>query len=155
GKILGPAETVLSITSEFIDNRHLADTPAKAGEQKRKQDCELKASRRLLEAVREEVPQLRGCLSMDALYACGAGFALGEDFDCTQVIVFKEGSIPTLYAEFQTLLEMSPKNRLEVDDEEGWKHEYRWVDDLPYTDSEKREWELKAIQYKGEGPKGE
>jgi hypothetical protein len=155
GKILGPAETVLSIASEFIDNRHLADTPAKAGEQKRKQDCELKASRRLLLAVRKEFPQLRLCLSQDALYACGAGFALGKDFNASQVIVFKEGSIPTLYQEFQTLLGLSPQNRLEVNGEDGWKHEYRWVDELPYTDSDKREWELKAIQYKGEGPKGE
>jgi hypothetical protein len=154
GKVLGPAETVLSIASEFIDNRHLGDTPAAAGEQKRKQDCELKASRRLLEGVRKDFPQLQLCLSQDALYACGAGFALGKDFNVSQVIVFKEGSIPTLYREFQTLLEVSPKNRLEVN-EGGWKHEYRWLDDLPYTDSDKRQWELKAIQYKGEGPKGE
>jgi hypothetical protein len=95
GKVLGPAETALPIASEFIDNRHLADTPAEAGEQRRKQDCELKASRRLLAAVRQEFPQLRLCLSMDALYACGAGFALGKDFKAAQVIVFKEGSIPT------------------------------------------------------------
>jgi hypothetical protein len=155
GKVLGPAQTVLSIASEFIDNRHLADTPAKAGEQKRKQDCELKASRRLLAGLRKDFPQLWVCLSMDALYACGAGFALGKDFNCGQVIVFKEGSIPTLYAEFQSLLELSVENRLEVQDEEGWKHEYRWVDDLPYSDSDKRQWDLKAIQYRGEGPKGE
>jgi hypothetical protein len=154
GKVLGPAETALSIGSEFIDNRHLAGTPAEAGEQRRKQDCELKASRRLLQAVREEFPQLRLCLSLDALYACGAGFALGKDFKASQVIVFKEGSIPTLYREFQTLLGLTPENRLEVH-EGGWRHEYRWVDDLPYTDSDNRRWELKAIQYRGEGPKGE
>jgi hypothetical protein len=154
GKVLGPAETALSIASEFIDNRHLADTPAAAGEDKRKQDCELKASRRLLQAVRQEFPQLRLCLSQDALYACGAGFALGKDFKASQVIVFKEGSIPTLYREFQALLGLCPENRLEVH-EGGWRHEYRWVDDLPYTDSDDRHWELKAIQYRGEGPKGE
>jgi hypothetical protein len=154
GKILGPAQTVLSIASEFIDNRQLADTPAAAGEQKRKQDCELKASRRLLETTRQKFPQLRLCLSQDALYACGAGFALGKDFNASQVIVFKEGSIPTLYREFQALLRMCPENRLEVG-AEGWKHEYCWVDDLPYTDSDRRQWQLKAIQYKGEGPKGE
>jgi hypothetical protein len=154
GKILGPAQTALSIASEFIDNRHLADTPAKAGEQKRKQDCELKASRRLLGGLRQQFPQLRLCLTQDALYASGAGFALGKDFNVAQVIVFKEGSIPTLYREFQTLLGLCPQNRLEVS-EGGWKHEYRWVDDLPYSDSDNRQWQLKAIQYKGEGPQGE
>jgi hypothetical protein len=39
--------------------------------------------------------------------------------------------------------------------QDGWRHEYRWVDDLRYTDTEGRNWKLKAIQYKGEGPKGE
>jgi hypothetical protein len=97
---------------------------------------------------------LRLCLSLDALYACGAGFQLGKDFNASFVIVFKEGSIPTLWQEFATLLELCPDNRLEVS-EDGWKHVYRWVDELLYEDSDKRQWKLKAIQYKGEGPKGE
>ena len=44
-------------------------------------------------------------------------------------------------------------NRLEKTSD-GWRHEFRWVDDLPYTDSDKREWKLKAVHYKGEGPDG-
>jgi len=154
-KLLGPAETVFSVGTEFIDNHDLAGTPAKAGEEQRKQDCELKASRRLLAAFRQEFPQVWLCLTLDALYACGAGFQLGKDFNASYVIVFKEGSIPTLYQEFQTLLGLSPENRLEKADKDGWKHEYRWVNDLPYTDSDRREWKLKAIQYRGEGPNGE
>jgi hypothetical protein len=152
-KVLGPAQTALSIGSEFIDNHDQADLPANASEQKRKQDCELKASRRLLTKVRQDFPRLSLCLSLDALYACGAGFALGKDFDTSYVIVFKEGSMPALWQEFCTLLDLSPDNRLEVS-EEGWQHTYRWVDELPYTDSDKREWKLKAIHYVGEGPEG-
>jgi hypothetical protein len=153
-KVLGPAQTVLSLGTEFIDNRELADTPADAGEQRRKQDCELKASRRLLTQFRREHPQLWLCLSLDALYACGAGLQLGKDFKVALVIVFKEGSIPTLWREFQTLLGLCPKNRLEAR-ADGWRHEYRWVDELDYVDSDRREWKLKAIQYRGEGPRGE
>lgn len=153
-KILGPAETALSLASEFIDNRHCTDCRAGAGEQKRKQDCELKASRRLLEGVRKQFPQLQLCLSLDALYACGAGFQLGKDFKVSFVIVFKQGSIPTLWQEFQALLGLCPENRLEVC-EGGWRHEYRWVDELPYTDSDERQWKLKAVHYLGVGPKGE
>lgn len=153
-KILGPAQTALSLGSEFIDNQDQADLPASAGEQKRKQDCELKASRRLLAKVRQEFPRLSLCLSLDALYACGAGFQLGADFGASYVIVFKEGSIPTLWAEFQTLLGLCPDNRLEVN-EGGWRHTYRWADELPYTDSDRRQWKLKAIHYSGEGPQGQ
>jgi len=154
-KVLGPAQTALSLGSEFVDNRELEACPAGLGEQKRKQDCELKAARRLLAGIRKEFPQLALCLSLDALYACGAGFQLGKDFNVALVIVFKEGSLPALWREFQALLALSPENRLEVTSpEDGWRHEYRWVDELPYTDSDKREWELKAIHYKGEGPDG-
>lgn len=150
-KVLGPAQTALSLQSEFIDNQ---DVPAVGGEQKRKQDCELKASRRLLTKVRQDFPRLGLCLSLDALYACGAGFQLGKDFGMSYVIVFKEGSIPTLWTEFQTLLVLCPDNRLEVVSEDGWRHTYRWVDELPYIDSDKREWKPKAIHYVGEGPGG-
>lgn len=150
-KALGPHQTALSLGSEFIDNQ---DVPAAGGEQKRKQDCELKASRRLLGEVRQDFPRLSLCLSLDALYACGAGFQLGKDFGMSYVIVFKEGSIPALWTEFQTLLGLSRDNRLEVSSEDGWRHTYRWVDELPYVDSDKREWKPKAIHYVGEGPGG-
>jgi hypothetical protein len=150
-KAFGPAQTALSLSTEFIDNH---DVPTQGSEQKRKQDCELKAARRLLAKLRQDFPRLQVCLSLDALYACGAGFALGADFGLSYVIVFKEGSIPTLWQELGTLLDLSPDNRLEVS-EEGWRHVYRWVDELPYTDTDKREWMLKSIQYEGFGPKGE
>jgi hypothetical protein len=153
-KILGPAETVLSLGSEFIDNRDQANDPVPVGEEKRKQDCELKAAGRLLRAVRAEFPQVRLCLSLDALYACGTAFQLGQEHRVSYVIVFKRGSIPTLWQEFQTLLGLCAGNRREVQ-QDGWRHVYRWVDALPYTDSEGRDWKLKAVHYAGEGPQGE
>ena len=152
-KVFGPAETVLSLGTEFIDNRTLSDNPVPGSEQQRKQDCELKASRRLLQGVREQFPQLALCLSLDALYACGAGFQLGKDFRASFVIVFKEGSLPALWQEFQALLRLCPSNRREIT-ADGWRHVYRWVDDLPYTDSDGRAWQLQAIHYQGEGPQG-
>jgi hypothetical protein len=152
-KILGPAETVLSLGSEFIDNQDLADTPPTAGEEKRKQDCELKAARRLFRGIRQEFPQLRLCLTGDALYACGAGFQIAKDFNAAFVFVFKEGRLPALWQEFQALLKLHPLQRLERT-EKGWKHVYRWVNDLPYTDSDNREWKLQAIHYTGDSDDG-
>jgi hypothetical protein len=94
-KVLGPAATVRSLGSAFLDNRELADGPGTAGEQKRKQDGALKAARRLLAAGPKDCPQWWLCLSLDALYAGGAGFALGKEFNVALVVVFKEGRIPT------------------------------------------------------------
>ena len=77
-KLLGPAGTVFSIATEFIDNRDAQDTPAGAGAERRKQDCELKALRRLAAGLRAASPQLPICLSGDGLYACGEGFQVAK-----------------------------------------------------------------------------
>lgn len=162
-KLLGPAETVFSMESEFIDNTTLgpaavssADHQGKQSkEQKVKQDCELKAAERLMPRARQAFPRLQLCLVGDALSACGRAFQLAKDHKASFMAVFKPGSIPTLWTEFQSLLELSRENRLEVTTADGWRHVYRWVKELPYIDTEKRQWQLQAIGYSGIGPKGE
>jgi hypothetical protein len=60
-KLLGPAGTVVSVATEFIDNRDAQGTSAGASQEQVKQDCELKALRRLVAGLRAEFPQLRVC----------------------------------------------------------------------------------------------
>src|SRR4051812_6431551 len=67
-KVLGPAGTVFSIATEFIDNRDVAGAAAGVSPERVKQDCELKALRRLLAGLRAEFPQVRLCLNGDGLY---------------------------------------------------------------------------------------
>ncbi len=87
--------------------------------EERKQDCELKALSRLVPNLRREYPQLRLCWSGDALYACGRTLQLAKDHKCNYVLVFKEGRLPALWQEFQTLLGLCPHNRLEHQPKEG------------------------------------
>jgi hypothetical protein len=81
-KLLGPAGTVISIATEFIDNRDAQGAPAGASQERVKQDCELKALRRLVAGLRAEFPQLRICLNGDGLFACGEGFQVAKDYRC-------------------------------------------------------------------------
>ncbi len=113
-KLLGPAGTVLSIGTEFIDNRDLADTPADADAQKRKQDCELKALARLVPQLRRQFPQLRLCFSGDGLFACGEGFRVARDAGAAYVDSFKPGRLPAVWADFQGLLPLCPDQRVEL-----------------------------------------
>lgn len=145
-KLLGPADTVISIGTEFIDNRDLADTPAQAAAEQRKQDCELKALRRLAAQLRQDFPQLRLCLSGDALFACGEGFQVARDYHLAYVYVFKEGRLPAVWADFQGLLQLCPEQRVEVITPQKVRQVYRWVHDLSYTDSHGRRWSFTAIQ---------
>ena len=141
-KLLGPANMALSMATEFIEN---TDDNATLAAEARKQDCELKALSRLLPTLRHEHPQLRLCLSGDALYACGRSFQLAKDHKCHYVFVFKEGRLPAVWREFQTLLPLCPQNRLEQRTPEGAHQLYRWVHDLSYQDDEGRTWTFHAI----------
>ena len=145
-KLLGPEGLVVSLGTVFIDQSDAADTPADADAERRKQDCELKAFNRLDAQLRVTYPHLALCYSGDSLFACGRGLALGHDPRRAFVYVLKPGRLPTLWHEFQTLLPLCPQQRRELLTCAGVQQVYRWVDDLSYTDTEKRSWSVTAIQ---------
>jgi hypothetical protein len=144
-KLLGPAGTVVSIATEFIDNRDARGGAAGASQEQVKQDCELKALRRLLASLRWEFPQLRICLGGDGLYACGEGFQVAKDYKCDYVYTFQPGRLPALWQEFQQLLQLCPDQQVVWTTPQGVRQVYRWVNDLRYTDSDGREWTFHAI----------
>lgn len=144
-KLLGPGGTVFSIATEFIDNRDTEDTPADAGAERRKQDCELKALPRLLANLRGAFPQLRVCIGGDSLFACGAGFQAAKEHRCDYIYVLKPGRTPALWQDFQGLLELCPQQRVTLVTPQKTRQVYRWVNDLEYQDSDGRQWKFNAI----------
>jgi hypothetical protein len=153
-KLLGPGGMVLSLASEFIDNRDAAGTPADASAEKRKQDCELKALRRLVARLRKEFPQLPICISGDSLYACGGVFELAHDYHLSFLSVFKPGRLPALWQEFHNLLPLCPENKVEVQTPQGVQQVYRWVNAMNYQDSDGRQWHLQGILSEETDPNG-
>jgi hypothetical protein len=145
-KLLGPADTVVSIGTAFIDNQDLAAATASGDAEQRKQDCELKALGRLLPQIRRDFPQLRLCLSGDSLYACGRSFQLAREHNAAYVFVFKPGRLPAVWVDFQALLALCPERRVELVTPAEVRQVYRWVNDLSYTDSDGRTWTFTAIQ---------
>jgi hypothetical protein len=145
-KLLGPGGTVVSIATEFIDNSDLEGVPAGTGEEQRKQDCELKALRRLMAGLRKQFPQLRIVVDGDSLFACGEGFQIAKDYKSDYIYVFKSGRTPALWQEFQELLRLCPDQRVEQTTPQGVHQVYRWVNGLEYTDSDGRDWTLNAIE---------
>ena len=145
-KLLGPAGMVVSIATEFIDNSDARAAPAGASEERLKQDCELKALRRLMARLRGEFPQLRICLNGDGLYACGEGFQVAKDYKCDYIYTFQPGRLPALWQDFQGLLRLCPDQRVEWTTPQGVRQVYRWVNDLHYTDRAGRAWSFNAIE---------
>jgi len=145
-KLVGPAATVISIATEFIDNHDVPSATVGASQEQIKQDCELKALRRLMAGFRAEFPQLRICLGGDGLLACGAGFQVAKDYRCDYIYTFKPGRLPALWQDFQGLLRLCPDQRVEWITPQGVRQVYGWVNGLPYRDSEGRDWTLNALE---------
>jgi hypothetical protein len=144
-KLLGPGGVVVSLDSEFIENADAGDRKGKSVEDI-KQDCELKALARLLPRIKKTYPQLPFVLALDSLYGCGPVFALAQKFGWSFVVTFKEGRTPALWQEFRTLLAACPQNVLRRQWADRPRQEFRWVRQLAYEDSEKRLWQLNALE---------
>jgi len=136
-KLVTPEGLAISLGSEFIEN---TDPTAS------KQDCELKAFYRLAERLKKDYPQLRLCLCMDNLYANGPVVSTCERNHWKYIIVFKEGGMPAVWQEYQALLDLSPQNHKLHEPREGCRQTYRWVDPLPFVDSQGQSHCLRAFQ---------
>lgn len=92
-KIMLRPEICVSIMTEFAENQ----------EESEKQDCELKAFYRLIRRLRERFPMLPMRVCGDSLYACDNFFRECREAGRSYLLRFKEGSIPSIYGEYQKL----------------------------------------------------
>jgi hypothetical protein len=130
---------VLSMLTEFIEN---------PGEFPKKQDCELKAFYRLVKRLKERFPRLPICLLLDGLYAGGPTFALCQEYHWKYIITLQEGDLPTVQEEFQALLRLAPENHLRFlpADTPNVQQDLRWVNDIAYGDTERREHTVSVLE---------
>jgi hypothetical protein len=144
-KLITASGLALSVANEFIDNRHLSPATA-ASVEARKQDCELKAFVCLAAYLKKQYPQTPLCLAGDALNACGTVLQICAQNHWHFVLTFKEGRLPALWQEFQTLLAACPEQVHVVQPQEGLTVEYRWVNDLCHQDDQQRRHTVHAVQ---------
>ena len=93
-KLILRENVVVSIMTEFVDNE---------GKELIKQDCELKAAKRLMKRLKEAFPMLPICISADSLYASEPMLKECKEKGWKYLIRFKEGSVPSIYEEYESL----------------------------------------------------
>lgn len=120
---------VFSLMTEFIENPSQHPT---------KQDCELKAFYRLADRLKQRFPRLPICLLLDGLFAGGPTFSICEQYRWKYLVVLREDDLPSVQAEFNALLDYSPKNHLRFRPADQYKtvQDFDWVNDIQYVDSE-------------------
>jgi hypothetical protein len=118
-----------SIASEHIEN--LGEDNYDLSKEKEKQDCELKAFKRLAPKIKEAFPQLRICLLLDSLYAANSVMDICKEYGWMYIICYKEGSIPSVYEEFLSLLSIQDTNHCNWDTTAAWQ-QIHWTTDIKY-----------------------
>lgn len=118
---------VFSMGTEFVENE---------SENVDKQDCEIKAFKRLAEKIKKEYPRLKIIISGDALYASKPVLDICKEKGWKYIIRFKEGAIPTLYKEFTKI------TREINDGNESTKKDYEFVTKIEY-----KEYKINIIKY--------
>lgn len=105
-KIVFGESLVVSIASEFIaNNGEDTENQKNMSEEKRKQDCETKAFKRLAEKVKKAFPRLPVILLADSLYASEPVMNICRKNDWDFIIRYKTGSIPSITEEYEKIPE--------------------------------------------------
>jgi hypothetical protein len=148
-KLVHSSGLAISIGTEFMENPNPcpeSPDPATLTEyEKVKQDCELKAFSRLAASLKKDFPQLPLWIGGDSLYACGPAITLCETNRWSYTLTFKSGRTPALWADFEGLLKLSPNNRLNCILPDNTRQRFRWINQMPYQDSEGRNHVVHAL----------
>ncbi len=123
-KLVTETGLALSIATEFIEN---------PGKKFDKQDCERKAFNRIAKKLKKAFPRLPICLLLDGLYADeGVVKTCAEKMNWEYFIVFKEGSIPTLYEKVTKFF--NKKSETKTISIEGGKQVFKWQPAVKYKE---------------------
>lgn len=96
-----------SLATEFVLNETYVDDDGNEIRKFDKQDCELKASYRLLEKIKKRFPKLPIIIGGDALYLGRSFLELCDEYHFEYIIRYKETDAPTIKRNFDEIKNIS------------------------------------------------
>ena len=102
-----------------------------------KNDCEKTALKRLLSNISREHPHLKLVLNGDDLYSDGPTIKLVKSYGYSFIMVAKDTSHPSLYESVDELDKAGQVVRYQYTDEKGYRHWFRFVNDVSINKSHK------------------
>lgn len=116
----------ISIATEWIENPE--------GEYD-KQDCELKAFKRLAAKLKQYYPRLPICITADGLYPNQGFFEWCRRNDWRYIVTFKEGNLPSVWEEVHALQAMtpnSPRTHRQLEGQREITEQLSWLNGIDY-----------------------
>jgi hypothetical protein len=112
----------LSLCSEWIIN----------GQEYIKQDCELKAFKRLAVRLKKYFSRLPVCLLFDGLYCNGPVMDICSENGWQWIAVFKEGNLPSIHQELELLPGGAFRKLERLIPHQKTQRKYYWCNDIDY-----------------------
>ena len=125
-----PEGLTIPFMSEFMDRKKYKDEGADT--EKQKQDCELKAFKRLADRLKKYFPHLKIALTLDGLYANGPLMDLCQRYGWDYIIVLKDGSLKTVWEDIEGLKKEGLVEKYTAPIKNGVKQEFWWVNNIDY-----------------------
>jgi hypothetical protein len=129
--------------SEFldysIDSKNQAQTEAQI-----KQDCELKAFKRLSERVKKEFPHLPITALLDGLYANGPAIEICHKNKWQYMITLKDGNMKTVWNEAEGLKKIQTEN-VQQQNWNGRRQDVYWVNGIEYVYGDQKQETLNVV----------
>lgn len=128
-KLVTHNDMSVSIASEWIQNE--------SDKTYDKQDCELKAFKRLAKKIKNMYSRLPIVILVDGLYANQTFFKICEENNWDFIVTFKDGSLPSIHQELK-LLPKTAKSESErfITSKKGYskQQQFEWYNDIEYCD---------------------
>ena len=131
-----PEGLTIPFMSEFMDRKEYKDEGADTDKQK--QDCELKAFKRLAKRLKKYFPNLKIVLTLDGLYSNGPLMDLCKNYGWDYMIVLKDGSLKTVWENIRGLKSKGMDEKYSAPVKNGVKQEFWWVNDIDYEYGENK-----------------
>lgn len=147
-KIVLGDDLIVSFDTEFIENNAAdAERQKKMSAAEMKQDCEIKAFKRLAERIKKDFPRLPIILLGDSLYAGEPVFDICRDNKWGYIIRYKEGSIPSIMQEYDAIPEKGygKRGKTEYVNEIGYKKHN--INVLKFEEKQVRKGEVATIRF--------
>jgi hypothetical protein len=99
-----------------------------------KQDCELKAFKRLAVRLKSYFPRLNICILADGLYANVSLMNICREYGWKFITVFRDGNLPSVWEEVESLLHLTVDSHQQhlCDSMHRIKRNYRWMKNIEY-----------------------
>ncbi len=126
-KIVTSNDMSISIATEWIRNED--------GKEYDKQDCELKAFKRIAKKLKKMYPRLPLVILADGLYANQTFFKICKENGWEFIVTFKEGNLPSVHEEISLLPDTAKQNRERfIADRKGYtkQQKFEWINNIEY-----------------------